>query len=209
MSPSERHYPAAPTPSDPYQHDYPRAQPTPDVAAAYMPHGYGAYAAGGFGPQVIGPEHLNGCVPVSLGKRVGARLLDSMIMGFVTGVALGVAALFGIPLEESAAFGETASLEAYLVGGVVSLVFLAINAATGWWPGSRLVGVRTVAFSEPSVPGGRAVGKRLLSGLAGCFCSLPWLIIVFATRDENERHAIDRASNIIVLDVKRGRDPLA
>lgn len=110
---------------------------------------------------------------------------------------------------ERSDLGPDLSLEAYGVMGLVNILVLVVLCLTGWLPGSYLLRVRTIRYDVARVPGWRQVGKSLLSSLASLPFSIPWIIIVFATRDHEGRHAIDRWTSLYVIDAGKGADPLA
>lgn len=152
------------------------------------------------------PSHIVGTRPVSLSRRVAARLLDGVAISLATAILKGVASLLGIAMM--AADGSD-TWQADLVSSIVSFGFLIVLCLTGWAPGSYLVKVRTVCFDQPAAPGWRQVGKGILEFLAVLPLFIPYLIIVFGTRDELGRHAIDRLTNLYVIHTDGARDPLA
>lgn len=207
-------YPAAPTPSEGGAFNgagggssSPYGQSVGGYGQPAGVNGYpaaapnGSYPGGMPGPGasytvMSGP--LAGVVPVSLGKRVAARLLDFLIIGVVGGIIGAILGLVAPNVLED---------NANLVGQVVGLCFLLVLAFTGWYPGARLLRVRQVNVETGEPPKFWVILKYFLEGLFGLPLGIPILIVWFATRDESGRHWIDRVCHTIVIDCEAGRDP--
>ena len=137
---------------------------------------------------------LVGYVPVSLGQRVAAWLLNGLINAVVIGVAFGA-------LVIGSAGGFAAVLLALFIG---ELVFIGILAAT---PGGALLGLRNVDVRTGTTAGGRALLKYLYEALLSIVFLLGVILAVVTIRQPLNRNLFDRWSGVMVVDSRRGRRP--
>ncbi len=151
-------------------------------------------------PTILGPG-LDGVVPAPVGRRIGAALIDSLLMLAVEGAAFGLAFL--------ARNGSILLVVAILAWGLVQW---RMHATTGQTIGKRAVGIRTLAVPAGTAPGpGRTFGRYLLLSVANlfCFAGLLFVLSVFWDPDRLLRGWHDKAANVFLVDIRSGRDPLA
>ncbi|MDU0967483.1 MAG: RDD family protein [Actinomycetaceae bacterium] len=172
----------------------------PNQPQNYPPMGYDAM------PNHNGPAAMRGVQPVSLGRRVLARILDSVVQGIALAIVAGlIQVIFDVPMRNA----NGTSTDAYnAISSVISILILILACTTGWFPGSYFLGVRTVKFDEASAPKWNQVAKSIIEFFLVIFLVFPYLIVVFGTRDEWGRHWVDRKTGLIVIDTKSGADPL-
>ena len=179
-------------------------------------------------PTILGPA-LGGTVPAPVGRRIGASLIDGGLLLvveavgylFVNDVMWGFAFPLWAPLFRAVSSVVGYSLAELLLGtyGVIGLLVVAwgavqwrLHAKTGQTIGKRAVGIRTLAVPGGTAPGaGRTLGRYLLLGVAG-FVPLGGLLMVlsvFWDPDRLLRGWHDKAANVVLIDIRAGRDPLA
>lgn len=156
-------------------------------------------------------EALDGCAPAPLGRRAAARLLDTAILLGIGVVAYLPALITSFSArtysEQQVVTGLT--LFAQLVWAAVSLGYLVMLCVTGFLPGGRILGVRQVNIMG-GAPGFAGIGKYALESLLNVFtCNVGLLISFVLIRPPLNRAWYDRASGIVVIDIRQGRDPLA
>lgn len=157
------------------------------------------------GPQA---PALGGCVPASVGRRTGAAVLDSLILGLPAGAASACSSV-------GAAQESTALV---VVGGVLGLLTLAGLvvvgvgfARTGVSPGKKAMGLRLVDVRTGGAPGMAGTWLRYLLVLLGSAVVVGWVVaVVQVVRGgaTGRRTWYDTATNVALLDVVAGRDPL-
>ncbi|CAM3917619.1 RDD family protein [Kibdelosporangium persicum] len=173
-----------PPPGDPYQQlqqpyqQYPTAPPYQQ--SGYQHPAYQYYSQPG-GPTFLPPEagpqsaRFHPAQPVRVlanpGRRLVARLLDTLILGVVVG-GLAVA-LAGI----TNGFGTRTPSDAGVVVGIVLAVVIALAAllydpvfiaTKGGTPGKLIMGIRVVKVSTAHYPGfGAALGRYLMTFVFG------------------------------------------
>ncbi|WP_223875268.1 RDD family protein [Nanchangia anserum] len=158
------------------------------------------------------PAHIVATMPVGLGRRILVHLLDAALIILASNI---VQALLGDLVVSSVTTTDPAGEDfvRFLVAvgaAVVILVAIVVGiCVTGWSPASALMKVRVMRFSRRGVPGWQQLGKTALEVVCMCFFfAIPYLVVVLATRDSLQRHAIDRLCDLYVVDVRAGRDPL-
>lgn len=157
-------------------------------------------------PGAFLPAHLTGVVPVSLGRRFVARLADIGVEALALAIPWGILFIAGFPQP----IPVWVFLLAVLLMLVASFLPLVLVIATGWMPGGYLVGVRQVKMSTGARPGFAALVKYLVfQVISSATFTIGALVIWFKTRDELGRCWHDRFSDILVIDTRQGRDPIA
>ena len=151
------------------------------------------------------PAHLAGVVPVSIGRRILARLVDMVAIMLAQAIPWGI--LF------AAGFPQAVPVWAFLVALVLMFaLFLApliLVITTGWMPGAYVLGVRQIKMSTGSRPGASALVKCLVfQVISVATLNIGALVIWFSTRDEMGRCWHDRFADIMVIDTRQGRDPI-
>lgn len=171
------------------------------------------------GPLPIFPE-LVGTVPASVGRRVGAYLIDGVPFTIAYGLSQWLSYAFFMSSGSSAGFSDDptswiagGALVALLLPVVTLLVQWGLQATSGQTIGKRLLGLRLVRIDGGPAGWGRSAGRYLLFALTGGFtCGIGGLlfavsILMDGTRLNRGWH--DRASGLVLLDVRAGRDPWA
>lgn len=150
---------------------------------------------------------LAGCVPASVGKRLGAVVLD----GVVTLIAYLLVIVIGILLSNSASFDSF-----FIVNLLLMLPYIALVLLMAWATfmrstrvGGLLVGIRWVDCDTGRLRG----GQYFLKQLAACAISAITLgigpVIIFAVtmHRPTNRTALDRMVNLMAIDVRQGSMP--
>ncbi len=142
---------------------------------------------------------LQGYVPATLGARFGARMIE----GLVTTVIIYGGALVVIR------YASQGALIAYLAMLAVFVVLdLAVILITGATIGNLVLGQRHVSARTGRIAGGAAFGKYLLEGVvSGLTLGLGQIALLMTVHPPYNRHWADRAAGVLVVDIKRGRDP--
>lgn len=154
------------------------------------------------GPGV--PAHLRGTRPLSLGRRVLLHLANGLALSVIAVVLTLFLKLLGVPIMQ----GDDYSPQVYWGLNIISWFFLIFYACTGWMlPFGPILKVRQVKVERLGVPGLAGIGKYLLESILLILLLVPWIVVVFATRNQVQRHWVDRVSGLMVLDV-REHDPL-
>lgn len=117
-------------------------------------------------PQTVVEDVVDGDDLAGRGERLGAAIIDGLIMIAVMGPLMYFGGYFNLAME-AAARGEQVSVVSQLMWVVIGFVvfvaiqFVPLNASAQTW-GKRLVGVR-IANLDGSQPGiGQLLGKRYL-----------------------------------------------
>lgn len=147
---------------------------------------------------------LDGCVPGKLGSRFLAYLIDSLVDALVRSPLL-IGLILAMVREEigTAPFVLVGVGAAVLCGYVLFLVWL--MGAKGLTPGWKVMGLRLVRVSTGAPVGWwRSLGRYIL------FLLFPALLGASAWWDpaRHGRAWHDRASDAILVDRSRGRDPI-
>lgn len=121
---------------------------------------------------------------VGFWPRVGAYLIDSVIIGFPLGAILGVFIVTaGVDIADEDAL-NVASLVVQVFGGLVTLVYFTLmNGAYGATLGKMALGLKVIKQDGSPIGYGLALGRIILMQvLSGCTCSL--FFISVATNEE-------------------------
>ncbi|MFN8098801.1 MAG: RDD family protein [Dermatophilaceae bacterium] len=142
---------------------------------------------------------LAGYVPATLGARFGARVIEGIL-----GAVVAYAGAFVVlrHSSEGALFAYLALVVGYTV---ISLAILLISGAT---IGNLVLGQRQVSARTGRVAGAAAFGKYLLEAVVSVLTlGLGQLALLMTVHPPYNRHWADRAAGVLVVDLKRGRDP--
>lgn len=157
-------------------------------------------------------SRLEGTQPASSGKRVGAVLLDGLLLAVIQGLAIAVS--WGGVLQQLLAGTEPEQVEARWLA-LPALVSLAVTLFYGIWvwargvtPGHALLGLRMVGWNDGQVPRGRGLLWFLLGGLIGSVSLGIAPLVVLLRPDGKGRNWLDRTAGTFVVDTRAGADPL-
>ena len=155
------------------------------------------------------PAHLQGTRLAALWPRVFARLIDSLIFSLVIGAASGAVIFFGIGNQSNRtpfwiSLGVSLALTVLLcIGYLVALM------RSGQTPGLRMLGLAWAGFKNSGPPRGAAFNKLALQlGVSLVTAGIGNLVIYALSRDHLNRFWFDRASGVIVLNVRQGVNPV-
>ena len=155
------------------------------------------------------PAHLQGTRLAALWPRVFARLIDSLIFSLVIGAASGAVIFFGIGNQSNRtpfwiSLGVSIALTVLLcIGYLVALM------RSGQTPGLRMLGLAWAGFKNSGPPRGAAFNKLALQlGVSLVTAGIGNLVIYALSRDHLNRFWFDRASGVIVLNVRQGVNPV-
>lgn len=155
------------------------------------------------------PAHLQGTRLAALWPRVFARLIDSLIFSLVIGAASGAVIFFGIGNQSNRtpfwiSLGVSIALTVLLcIGYLVALM------RSGQTPGLRMLGLAWAGFKNSGPPRGAAFNKLTLQlGVSLVTAGIGNLVIYALSRDHLNRFWFDRASGVIVLNVRQGVNPV-
>ena len=153
--------------------------------------------------------HLQGTRLAALWPRVFARLIDSLIFSLVIGAASGAVIFFGIGNQSNRtpfwiSLGVSIALTVLLcIGYLVALM------RSGQTPGLRILGLAWAGFKNSGPPRGAAFNKLALQlGVSLVTAGIGNLVIYALSRDHLNRFWFDRASGVIVLNVRQGVNPV-
>lgn len=155
------------------------------------------------------PAHLQGTRLAALWPRVFARLIDSLIFSLVIGAASGAVIFFGTGNQSNRtpfwiSLGVSIALTVLLcIGYLVALM------RSGQTPGLRILGLAWAGFKNSGPPRGAAFNKLALQlGVSLVTAGIGNLVIYALSRDHLNRFWFDRASGVIVLNVRQGVNPV-
>ena len=155
------------------------------------------------------PAHLQGTRLAALWPRVFARLIDSLIFSLVIGAASGAVIFFGTGNQSNRtpfwiSLGVSIALTVLLcIGYLVALM------RSGQTPGLRMLGLAWAGFKNSGPPRGAAFNKLALQlGVSLVTAGIGNLVIYALSRDHLNRFWFDRASGVIVLNVRQGVNPV-
>ena len=149
-------------------------------------------------PMSPAPPLPDGVVPASGARRLGAFLIDAVLI---------TVAYYGITAVALAMGLASGSIETLMTMTTVSgLIVIALVAAmTAWlWtrgytPGHRLLGLRWAAWDGAGPAGARSVGWYALAGLVGTPTLGVVPIITLLVTDPQGRNWIDRVCGTVVV----------
>lgn len=149
------------------------------------------------------PQHFAGVVAAGTKSRILYKLLDVLIfmipyLLFV--IASGISRTAETQVGSSIAFTFAAVF--FLVTFVLGLTNFIMLIAKGRTLGMKAMGLRWVSFSDGQLRPLMNFSKSLLEGLTGPI----FFIIALATQDAAGRHAFDRVTSLMTINVKVGRD---
>ncbi|WP_194949782.1 RDD family protein [Actinomyces trachealis] len=159
------------------------------------------------------PTPLDGTVAASRGKRLGAWLLDGLILAIVQGSVTAVA-WSGI-IRQLLAGAKPEQVDATflpvpgLVGFGLSLAYVIWLWFRGQTPSYVLMGLRMVNQDTAGAPRGRSLIWHILAGLIGSVTLGVATIVILLRPNSKGRNWYDRTSGVAVVDLRAGRDPLA
>lgn len=155
------------------------------------------------------PAHLQGTRLAALWPRVFARLIDSLIFSLVIGGGSGAVMFFGAGNQSNRtpfwiSLGVSIALTVLLcIGYLVALM------RSGQTPGLRMLGLAWAGFKNSGPPRGAAFNKLALQlGVSLVTAGIGNLVIYALSRDHLNRFWFDRASGVIVLNVRQGVNPV-
>lgn len=155
------------------------------------------------------PAHLQGTRLAALWPRVFARLIDSLIFSLVIGGGSGAVIFFGTGNQSNRtpfwiSLGVSIALTVLLcIGYLVALM------RSGQTPGLRMLGLAWAGFKNSGPPRGAAFNKLALQlGVSLVTAGIGNLVIYALSRDHLNRFWFDRASGVIVLNVRQGVNPV-
>lgn len=182
----------------------PGSPPPPPSQGSYGSSAMTGWAITGTGQQLelAGP-----------GARLGARIIDFVIMSVVAVVLIiiGLLALFGIAddsaTDEEAAFGLAAFFGTWAIIGLVGLLYEVVMIATrGQTLGKMMTSVKVVRADNGLVPGwGKSIGRWIIPlvlgfiPVVGPFLSL--LVYLSLLWDSARQGWHDKAAATIVIKV--------
>lgn len=151
-------------------------------------------------------------VPATFGQRLGARLIDGVVVAVPALLLYGT--LAGLVAHVSSDSGLVGGLIGILVAwcgaSAASLVyFQSCERVSGRTVGRAAVGIRLVrlrsdGLAAPAVGGWRALARRVVSGLGECIFLLGSLSVLW---DSEHRSWGDRATGTAVIQSRQGRGP--
>jgi len=151
-------------------------------------------------PNVL-PPGFDGVRPVGVGPRLGAFLVDTLVV-LVVGIAV-------LGVTRQPVLGALAVLE-------LAIGFVVWEARTGRTVGNLALGLRAARVEEPLAPGlGRAVRRALVLGAGHLVGGVgQWAVVGSVAADRSPLHQgwHDRAGRAVVVDVRGPRaavDPAA
>jgi uncharacterized RDD family membrane protein YckC len=151
-------------------------------------------APGGYGMPGYGAPYGGGYAYASMGKRLGARLLDGLIVGIPLSILYLVLVL---PAITSAANGDSAA--AGSVGGGVIFFYLitfllsigyevGMIGARGATLGKQILGIKVVREADGQIPGyGPAALRWVIPFVAGFACGIGQLVVYLSPFWDNTR----------------------
>ncbi|WP_084733580.1 RDD family protein [Nostocoides jenkinsii] len=146
---------------------------------------------------------LIGYVPASFGQRAGAVIVESVVSTCVIAAAFGLAVLMA---QGGAIPAEGLALMAFVVlaYGIASLFVMLKHGAS---IGGLMIGLRHVSSVTGELAHGAVVGKQVIKGLVSTITLGLGNIALLILRPPSNQHWVDRAVGVVVVDIKRGRDP--
>jgi uncharacterized RDD family membrane protein YckC len=138
--------------------------------AATAPPAYGAAPAYGAPTTQVGYGYAQGgAQPADFFSRLGALILDALIVGIPIGIVVGILS----------AISDALGVIGYLAGIAAALYYWGSfeGGPEGQTIGKRTLGIRTVdaATLQPGIGMGRAIGRQFARILSGFVCYLGYL----------------------------------
>ena len=128
--------------------------------------------------------------------RVGAKMIDSLIVGVVVGVPVVVLMFGAIKSGDQAAmliFQLVLQLAAIVVSGAYTVFFVTKYGAT---PGKMACGLKIVTSDGGNIPIGRSIGRFFAEMLSGTICYIGYIIAGF---DSEKRSLHDHICSTRVI----------
>lgn len=155
------------------------------------------------------PAHLQGTRLAALWPRVFARLIDSLIFSLVIGAASGAVMFFGAGNQSNRTPFWISLGVSIAVTVLLCIGYLVALMRSGQTPGLRMLGLAWAGFKNSGPPRGAAFNKLALQlGVSLVTAGIGNLVIYALSRDHLNRFWFDRASGVIVLNVRQGVNPV-
>lgn len=155
------------------------------------------------------PAHLQGTRLAALWPRVFARLIDSLIFSLVIGGGSGAVIFFGIGNQSNRTPFWISLGVSIAVTVLLCIGYLVALMRSGQTPGLRMLGLAWAGFKNSGPPRGAAFNKLALQlGVSLVTAGIGNLVIYALSRDHLNRFWFDRASGVIVLNVRQGVNPV-
>ncbi len=155
------------------------------------------------------PAHLQGTRLAALWPRVFARLIDSLIFSLVIGGGSGAVMFFGAGNQSNRTPFWISLGVSIAVTVLLCIGYLVALMRSGQTPGLRMLGLAWAGFKNSGPPRGAAFNKLALQlGVSLVTAGIGNLVIYALSRDHLNRFWFDRASGVIVLNVRQGVNPV-
>ena len=155
------------------------------------------------------PAHLQGTRLAALWPRVFARLIDSLIFSLVIGGGSGAVMFFGAGNQSNRTPFWISLGVSIAVTVLLCIGYLVALMRSGQTPGLRMRGLAWAGFKNSGPPRGAAFNKLALQlGVSLVTAGIGNLVIYALSRDHLNRFWFDRASGVIVLNVRQGVNPV-
>lgn len=155
------------------------------------------------------PAHLQGTRLAALWPRVFARLIDSLIFSLVIGGGSGAVMFFGAGNQSNRTPFWISLGVSIAVTVLLCIGYLVALMRSGQTPGLRMLGLAWAGFKNSGPPHGAAFNKLALQlGVSLVTAGIGNLVIYALSRDHLNRFWFDRASGVIVLNVRQGVNPV-
>lgn len=155
------------------------------------------------------PAHLQGTRLAALWPRVFARLIDSFIFSLVIGGGSGAVMFFGAGNQSNRTPFWISLGVSIAVTVLLCIGYLVALMRSGQTPGLRILGLAWAGFKNSGPPRGAAFNKLALQlGVSLVTAGIGNLVIYALSRDHLNRFWFDRASGVIVLNVRQGVNPV-
>lgn len=155
------------------------------------------------------PAHLQGTRLAALWPRVFARLIDSLIFSLVIGGGSGAVMFFGAGNQSNCTPFWISLGVSIAVTVLLCIGYLVALMRSGQTPGLRMLGLAWAGFKNSGPPRGAAFNKLALQlGVSLVTAGIGNLVIYALSRDHLNRFWFDRASGVIVLNVRQGVNPV-
>ncbi len=155
------------------------------------------------------PAHLQGTRLAALWPRVFARLIDSLIFSLVIGCGSGAVMFFGAGNQSNRTPFWISLGVSIAVTVLLCIGYLVALMRSGQTPGLRMLGLAWAGFKNSGPPRGAAFNKLALQlGVSLVTAGIGNLVIYALSRDHLNRFWFDRASGVIVLNVRQGVNPV-